>query len=145
MAQTSNEATLRAALHTAMQAAWTTLTKILDDPEYDTLPKIATDAPYGVIDLAEDISPESAGLKFDRQDYVYGLVGVFARPASGTIKAAQTTQINLLLAQLTANNHLHSIVRDQKFGISYANLFSAVEPVFSVSILATLTVIESKI
>lgn len=143
MAQTSNEAILRAVLHTKMNAGWTTLTQILDDPQFDTLPKVAATVPYGAIDFADDPTGEFGGLKFDLFRYRFGLLGVFARPTSGTIKAAQTTNINLLMAQLTATPHVDPIVRDQRFAFSYQNLFAPEEPVYSCGVLADFTVIES--
>ena len=142
MPNQSNDAAIRAQLHTDVAVAWPGLTKILDDAEITDLPKTLSDLPYAVINMGE-IDQTPAGLRWVAQQYPFQIIGVFARPQSGTLRAAQTTKANALLAILTAIPSYTNICRTYDIGVSYEPIFDPQETVYNVGVSFTPTVIDS--
>ena len=90
------DATIRAQIHTDIQAAWTDVTRIQDGPPI--LPNKASHLPMAFVELG-DVPFEYGqyGVKDITGLYTYSITRLAAWPTSGPIDTEKVTQANALL------------------------------------------------
>jgi hypothetical protein len=137
-----NDAPIRAMLHQHIKQSLQP-TAIYDDEDVYSLPKAKGNLDFVVLSLTNfDSKPQ--GLRTNEQTYAYDLVLVAARPSSGTVKAAQVAKANAVLNLLTNEATYTEIGRLFAIGVDFSQLFEKEEPVYTLTLHFSVTVIETR-